>query len=81
MTEATLRDLRVVIASPSESAGAAIQENVGRPAALDRFVDSQLAMTPTDLPQGPTGTSLPTNTGGPEGLPSGEPPGGSIVTA
>ena len=30
---------------------------------------------------GPTGISLPTNTGGPDGLPSGEPPGGSTVTA
>ena len=31
--------------------------------------------------QGPTGTSLPTNTGGPDGLPFGEPPCGSTVTA
>ena len=31
--------------------------------------------------QGSTGSSLPTNTGGPEGLPSGEPPLGSTVTA
>jgi len=30
---------------------------------------------------GPTGMSLPTNAGGPEGLPFGEPPGGSTVTA
>jgi hypothetical protein len=30
---------------------------------------------------GPTGISLPTNTGGPDGLPLGEPPGGSSVTA
>ena len=30
---------------------------------------------------GPTAISLPTNTGGPDGLPSGEPPGGSTVTA
>ncbi len=36
----------------------------------------------TDLnAYGPTGMSLPTNTGGPEGLPSGDPPGGSTVTA
>ena len=28
-----------------------------------------------------TGMSLPTNTGGPEGAPVGEPPGGSMVTA
>ncbi len=30
---------------------------------------------------GPTGISLPTNTGAPDGLPVGEPPGGSSVTA
>ena len=30
---------------------------------------------------GPTGMSLPTKTGGPEGLPSGDPPGDSTVTA
>ena len=30
---------------------------------------------------GSTGTSLPTKTGGPDGLPSGEPPSGSTVTA
>ena len=31
--------------------------------------------------QGPTGISLPTNTGAPEGAPVGEPPCGSSVTA
>jgi hypothetical protein len=31
--------------------------------------------------QGPTGISLPTKAGGPDGLPSGDPPGGSTVTA
>ena len=30
---------------------------------------------------GPTGISLPTNTGAPDGLPSGDPPWGSTVTA
>ena len=30
---------------------------------------------------GPTGINFPTKTGAPEGLPSGEPPGGSTVTA
>ena len=33
------------------------------------------------LRHGPTGISFPTKTGAPEGLPSGEPPCGSTVTA
>jgi hypothetical protein len=36
---------------------------------------------PGPASQGPTGISLPTNTGGPDGWPVGEPPGGSTVTA
>ena len=36
---------------------------------------------PKPASQGPTGISLPTKTGGPDGCPVGEPPGGSTVTA
>ena len=40
-----------------------------------------ISAEPGPASQGPTGISLPTKTGGPDGWPVGEPPGGSTVTA
>ena len=41
----------------------------------------RLEIADARAPQGSTGINLPTKTGGPEGLPSGDPPDGSTVTA
>ena len=44
-------------------------------------IPGAISAEPRPASQGPTGISLPTNTGGPDGWPVGEPPGGSTVTA